>query len=909
MLLPAYTVGAVNRVGDADCNGTINVEDARHALRHTLGLVGSASVSPLAHANGDGEVNVADVMLIAQAANGMRVVTGAPPLFSLMAPGYQTVESSLYPISLTAQVSSSKPQLCMTKLFADISIIPSNSEATVSNPQSEQYGGLFWAGIYPVNSDPATATIIVVWRLDVYDSSGLARIFSVADSTVVDILPSMCGNGVFQPGEACDDGDTTPCAGSCNETCSSHYCGDGTVNCGEDCDDGSTMGGDGCSAFCLSESGCPMRLGHYGGAPTAVAVSGGHAYVGIASGGFEVFDISNPVQPQVVAYLDIPGPVEDIAVQGNYAYLAGEGLWIVDISNPASPVIVATTGPLIPSLEGDWWRCYATSLALAGDKAITLNTCANYYYASASLLTVFDISNPKLPTLTGQIDDAGTGLTWTGNYIYTSDWWSGWVSIYDMSASYFYSPPVGGYSLPPNCTPRKILADQDLLYVGCSSTGPNPFRLMTFDISIPLAPVLLGESASVGADAWDMDLAISANHAYVTDTANGLLIFDKSTPSLPVMEGQFNPNGSMSGLAVDGAQVVITDELRGVSIVDAVNPSAPAEIGRAPALAYANDVQVQNGFAFIAGSPGLSVMDVSIPASPVHVAGLSLTNAWNVKVFAGLALVPGDALRIVDVANPAAPVLAGVYDPPGLDSYVQDVAVAGGLAYLATGPDGEGMDILDISNPASPVLIGQYDFPATSGSFIAIEGTTAYVLAWGEGLAIFDVSNPATPVLQSTYSGLSAYNGNLIARNGLVYATKYDGGSTSFEIVDVSNPVLPSMLGQRSLPGYVFNFNIALSGDYAYLTGDYAKTYVLDVSNPSMPQPVTSIPGGGTGIDVKNGKIYVINSWGSLDIYGPTPELCAIPPVCGNNLVEYGEACDDGDPYGWNQCNSTCTGP
>jgi MYXO-CTERM domain-containing protein len=65
-----------------------------------------------------------------------------------------------------------------------------------------------------------------------------------------------CGNGVLDPGEVCDDGNTTPGDG-CNATCASdETCGNGVVDPGEVCDDGNTTDGDGCSATCASDETC-----------------------------------------------------------------------------------------------------------------------------------------------------------------------------------------------------------------------------------------------------------------------------------------------------------------------------------------------------------------------------------------------------------------------------------------------------------------------------------------------------------------------------------------------------------------------------------------------------------------------------------------------------------------------------
>ncbi|MDF2379234.1 MAG: DUF4215 domain-containing protein [Candidatus Gracilibacteria bacterium] len=116
------------------------------------------------------------------------------------------------------------------------------------------------------------------WTLDI-DTSGFSAgdydVFAYAvneqgtlvspDSltTVLQILPAagappVCGNGVVELPEECDDGGRFPGDG-CDFFCQVEFgasggiCGDGTVDVGEFCDDGNTVAGDGCSAACVVE--------------------------------------------------------------------------------------------------------------------------------------------------------------------------------------------------------------------------------------------------------------------------------------------------------------------------------------------------------------------------------------------------------------------------------------------------------------------------------------------------------------------------------------------------------------------------------------------------------------------------------------------------------------------------------
>ncbi len=66
--------------------------------------------------------------------------------------------------------------------------------------------------------------------------------------------PFVCGNGIVEPGEDCDDGNHVAGDG-CDPVCQSEpgICGNGVLEYGEDCDDGNLVSGDGCSQACDAE--------------------------------------------------------------------------------------------------------------------------------------------------------------------------------------------------------------------------------------------------------------------------------------------------------------------------------------------------------------------------------------------------------------------------------------------------------------------------------------------------------------------------------------------------------------------------------------------------------------------------------------------------------------------------------
>jgi cysteine-rich repeat protein len=75
------------------------------------------------------------------------------------------------------------------------------------------------------------------------------------DGCSADCIDEICGDDILEPvTEECDDGNTAAgdgCAADC--TCEAEVCGDGIDGCIEECDDGNTVDGDGCSATCTTE--------------------------------------------------------------------------------------------------------------------------------------------------------------------------------------------------------------------------------------------------------------------------------------------------------------------------------------------------------------------------------------------------------------------------------------------------------------------------------------------------------------------------------------------------------------------------------------------------------------------------------------------------------------------------------
>ena len=93
------------------------------------------------------------------------------------------------------------------------------------------------------------------WTLTVVDDAG-GNTGTLNGWTLRLVTATVCGDGVVDAGEQCDDGNAVDGDG-CDSNCTPTGCGNGIVTAGEDCDDGNTADGDACPSTCrFGEADC-----------------------------------------------------------------------------------------------------------------------------------------------------------------------------------------------------------------------------------------------------------------------------------------------------------------------------------------------------------------------------------------------------------------------------------------------------------------------------------------------------------------------------------------------------------------------------------------------------------------------------------------------------------------------------
>lgn len=382
-------------------------------------------------------------------------------------------------------------------------------------------------------------------------------------------------------------------------------------------------------------------------------------------------------------------------------------------------------------------------------------------------------------------------------------------------------------------------------YIG---QGPD---FLILDISNSSSPVLVSK---ITTEDNISEVKVSGNYAYLADGKNGLLIFDISDPSSPVLKGNYN--NATGACDISGNYVYVAAGDKGLLILDINNTSSPILKGRYDTKGsydtggYARRVSVSGNYAYIANVDNFLIFDISDPSSPV-LKGSYDNLKGSLNVFT--------------------------------NTFINDVSVTGNYAFLAGDED---LLIFDISNPSSPILIGNYSKTILGSDYInpwmatevLVSGNYVYVAARYGDFSIFDIRNPSSPFLKGSYDAAGGIC-DFSVSGDYVYIASYDDGLY----------ILKTNLEQTPLPIADFNVNTTYGYNplFVQFTDKSGNTNGWNwnfgdetTSNEQNPKHTYSKPG-----------IYIV----SLSVsnangisYPVTREICVgywnLPPVCMPNL-------------------------
>lgn len=426
-----------------------------------------------------------------------------------------------------------------------------------------------------------------------------------------------------------------------------------------------------------------------------------------------------------------------------------------------------------------------------------------------------------------------------------------------------------------------LATDGRYAYVAADYAG-----LQVVDLRNPADPRVVGSLLDPdGASAWGVYL--DAGRIYLgesTDTGDRVTVVDISQPSAPRALGDYSPvDGLIAGLAVTGGRMYVADG-DALGIVDMADPANPMELGSFNTPGDASIVAVAAGRAYLVDiyyddveqfyRYQLLLLDVTNPAA-IQLLGRydAADDIWALaavghSVYLGMP----DALRVLDVANPAAPTESGVYAPLGGPLAIQpdgsrlglplgsggfvvldaaspaairrvadwvepgapaDVVLSGSRAYLTENSLVSGLRVMDLALPAQPVTRG-YRALAGEAWRTAVAGNVAYVADGLAGLRVLDVTNPDQPLPLAQYTAAGDVLGVAVDGRRVYLAARERG----LRILDVTDPTAPRDIGGFDLPGEAWG--VVAAGDHVFVAEqDIVRS--LDVSDPARPQPLARV--------------------------------------------------------------------
>ncbi len=589
-----------------------------------------------------------------------------------------------------------------------------------------------------------------------------------------------------------------------------------------------------------------------------------------------IFDISDPGNLQEMGRLMLPiNRITKIAVQDELVFAAnGAQLLIINAANPAHPYIEGeyTVEPLVSGANLSIHSIVPAgdNVYLAFDEAIY---DANYYFRSG--LVALNVANPVQPVPVSYlyIPDkymhydtfiVRDNIAYWGLYQEDS---LGYLSVVDL-ADPTHLAEIGTYANPDFYMMSALETVGDYLIAGNG-------ELDVLNVSVPQNPTYVGGAAL---DSWVEDLAIVADYVYVLMGNGSLSILDLADPAQP---GQtFSTTLAYSGwhmsLAGDYAYIVASPYAQsGVKILDVSNPVAPLLTGSydEPATAYGTNVQLFGGYIYVNDYYNDPAIFKTAVDGKLHYVGTTEKFPW---VMGGETAVTPD-LAILDMSNPLYPAFIGGGGDGG-----RSIVVDGSYAYAGTPVfywDYAYFRVVDISDPAAPVLVGQYPFNSAITD-LAVLGHYAYILTENK-LAVLDITNLQSPQLITTIVLSNPLNAiELDYSDGWPYF--YVTSENKLYQFRLSNPAQPDQVEQFTTHGS--GKNMVIYNDKLYLAHPDWGLEVWAFSYDWV-YPIAYYRGGITDLAVNEAGIYAVGNGGLYALRALQDDISASIDSTGGNLL------------------------
>jgi len=613
----------------------------------------------------------------------------------------------------------------------------------------------------------------------------------------------------------------------------------------------------------ISNPANPRRVGSvFVSAPTDLIVRGKFMYVEqsyTTTNLLHIFDITDPTNPIEVGSVDTQHTQAfHIALSGNYLYTSNNGddtISVIDIRNPFAPVYVTAV-----SNNSQYIRDFAVQ--------------GRYLYVGSYYsISIYDISNPALPTLTVQkslgFNPGAEGVAIAGRYMYTANALDSSFSVIDVSSS---TNPVlvTQQYLGITLSLSDIFVAGEYAYISAGGNG----MVYMIQLKGTESAALIAHSAEVGS------LQVLSNASVVGNLSvgGGLNIGPGGIMSLGSLAVASTNTTSTFAYAVSSTNGEFSNRLTvgGVAVCLQSGTNCPA----LPMSAYAWTDSPSTNVIY----NSTSTRDIMMGGSTTATAGFIFDKGTGATSTVIVGSYTGNANLFVGTTTYGGG-LNSNFTPNGNDIFAQGMIGSLEGLFSATGVTvGSGSTIYGdgylYKTTAGDFTLSlnvastSWRFNAGGAERLTVASSGNIGIGVATPLSALDVNGSldATPhsgtvfsTVTTTYTGGSAYS---IAVNGrYAYVGLYNSGTLKIlDVSDASNPVVVGTATVSTGPSVIIP-----NGRYLYVVNNNGVLSIVDVSNPATPSVVSSLTvgvemydaaysGGRLFIpDFDSGYVYVVN--------------------------------------------------
>jgi photosystem II stability/assembly factor-like uncharacterized protein len=174
--------------------------------------------------------------------------------------------------------------------------------------------------------------------------------------------------------------------------------------------------------------------------------------------------------------------------------------------------------------------------------------------------------------------------------------------------------------------------------------------------------------------------------------------------------------------------------------------------------------------------------------------------------------------------------------------------------------------VFDISDPAIPNLVGSLLMQSNIDA-LEVSGNYLYAAATEQGLRVLDISDPENLYEAGWFLAPNVYDVCVQGDYAYLASSDFNGG---FITLDISDPIHPAFISTYNRDGSLRPFDIAIAGEYAYVTDPVSDIFLLlYIGDPAHPSELGDFRLSGDLFNVyaQDSLVYISDGVAGLQIF------------------------------------------